>query len=390
MSIISENNTLDGFGGWASTENEIDFFNQPLEGEEVVKTDAKSVIDELSKEDNKTPEETDKEVKSETNLFDNFAENVPNLIEDKSKNDEEEKEVKTSKTVSTLDFLKDKGFVNYELEEGEELTEELAEELVEEGLEQHFEERIKDLVESVSDEGKQMIQFLLKGGKLNEFISTLSNGGKAIDINADLESEDAQVKTLRKLLALEDKDSEEIESEIEFLKDSGKLKLITDKKFAKYKAEYNSKQSSLVKQQQEKKESEKEAIKKEKLQVFNYLNENTESNGIKFSLSDKKELPSYMNDKNVKLTNGTSISQMQTDLFYEIPKNRKAMIQLATLLKNRNEDGTFNFESIAKSEKTKVTQEVKQEIRRNKTSIPDSSKSTQRTSEKSLSEYFGN
>ena len=118
------------------------------------------------------------------------------------------------------------------------------------------------------------------------------------------------------------------------------------------------------------------------------MNESQGLNGVSFSKEDKKELPSYMNDRTVKLQNGTVITQMQKELFYDLPRNEKALIQLATLLKNRNDDGTFNFDSIVKSTKTKVTQEVRQEIRRNKSSIPGSLTSKSNEANKSLAEYF--
>jgi hypothetical protein len=95
-----------------------------------------------------------------------------------------------------------------------------------------------------------------------------------------------------------------------------------------------------------------------------------------------------MNDKTVKLQNGTTITQMQKELFYDLPKNEKALIQLATLLKNRNEDGSFNFDSIVKSTKTKVVQEVRQELRRNKSSILGNSTTQSKQSDKSLADYF--
>ena len=97
-----------------------------------------------------------------------------------------------------------------------------------------------------------------------------------------------------------------------------------------------------------------------------------------------------MNDKVVKLNNGNTITTMQKELFIDLPKNEKALIQLATLLRNRNEDGTFNFESIIKKAATEVSRTVKENIRRNKSSIPASTTSKNKQSEKSLADYFNN
>jgi hypothetical protein len=50
------------------------------------------------------------------------------------------------------------------------------------------------------------------------------------------------------------------------------------------------------------------------------------------------------------------------------------------LLKNRNPDGSFNFKSIANKERTNVTKEIKQQIRR----------TVNNTSGKTIADYFNN
>ena len=143
-------------------------------------------------------------------------------------------------------------------------------------------------------------------------------------------------------------------------------------------------------QQEQAKEAEKKAIKEAKARVSTFVNTNEEIEGIRFTKEDKKVLASYMNDKVVKLNNGNTITTMQKELFIDLPKNEKALIQLATLLRNRNEDGTFNFESIIKKAATEVSRTVKENIRRNKSSIPASTTSKNKQSEQSLADYFNN
>ena len=103
---------------------------------------------------------------------------------------------------------------------------------------------------------------------------------------------------------------------------------------------------------------------------------------------DVKDLPSYVNDRTVKLDNGSTITEMQKDLFYDIPNNKQAMAQLAILLKNRNEDGTFNFERIEKSAKTSAYKNVKNNIRRSKQEIPNGSKTGKIKPSRSLADFF--
>ena len=94
-----------------------------------------------------------------------------------------------------------------------------------------------------------------------------------------------------------------------------------------------------------------------------------------------------MNDRAVALQNGAEITEMQKELFYELPKNETAMIQLAILLRNRNEDGTFNFESIINKTKTKLTKDIKDNVRRGNSGLPGSAQKKSRT-DKSLAAYF--
>lgn len=384
------NKSLEGFGGWGDLEPETDFFSQEVIED---KTDAKSVINELKKDEKveEGKQKSDNKEEESENLFNETEIENEDIIEDKSKNDNPDSNVDEKfPNIFVLNKLKEKGFIDYELEEGEELTDELAGELIEEKFDESVDSKVQELLTELPDDKKQVVQFLIKGGNLDDLIDTLTSDNVSIKLDVDLEKEENQISTLRKLLKLEDKDEEEIETEIEFLKDSGKLKTMTEKKFNKYKTEYNNRQAELVREQDEAIENEKKAIKQSKLKVSTFLTSNDEVDGIKFSKDDKKQLPSYMNDKTVKLGNGATITQMQKELFYDLPKNEKALIQLATLLKNRNEDGTFNFESIVKSSKTKVAQEVRSEIRRNNTSIPGNSTSKNTKSDKSLSDYFNN
>ncbi len=380
-----EDNNLNGFGGWHDNAEEVDFFSEPQEIDQT-STDVKSVIDEITKEDDEVidPKNPTTVVDKEEDLFTGMAVNQDEHVDE----DEDDTTSVEAPNLFILNKLKEKGFIDFELEEGQELTDEEAEELIEEKFDESVDNKVKELMTELPDDKKQAVQFLIKGGSLNDLISAYSTPN-SINIDVDLEKEENQISTLKKLLALEGNDDEEIEAQLEYLKDSGKLKLITEKKFAKYKTDYEGNQKEILKSQEEAKEKEKVDIKEAKTKVATFLNTNAEVNGIKFSLTDKKELPSYMSEKTVKLMNGTKITQMQADLFYNIPKNEVALIQLATLLKNRNEDGSLNFDSITKSTTTKVAQEVRDNVRRKKSSIPGSSLSKNNNGQtKALADYF--
>ena len=69
--------------------------------------------------------------------------------------------------------------------------------------------------------------------------------------------------------------------------------------------------------------------------------------------------------------------------------NETAVLQLAKMLRTRNKDGSFNFKEIEMIAKTKVAQEVRENVRRNKTNTPTKSVSRNGSSQtKSLADYF--
>lgn len=372
---MSKQNTLEGFDGWENVSSETDFFSmseseitdEPVTDDEIIVDEKKDIVE-------------DKKIKKEENLF-NDSETI----------DTSEKQIKDKQeqgNIYLLNSLKEKGLLDYELEEGEELTDDLADDLIEVKFEERVDDKVKDLVNDLPKIVKDLVQYTMKGGSAEDFLNTI-NSSSEINLNINLDKKENQIKVLRTLLAAEDKDEEEIETEIEFLKDSGKLQIIAEKKFNKYKNEVEQEKEELVKNQQIQREKEKENIKKAKSKIVEILSETKEINGISFSKEDKRNLPNYMNDKDVKLSNGTLITEMQKDLFYELPKNEKALLQLASLLKNRNKDGTFNFSNIEKSINTKVTQEVRNNIRRTNQGLPNSNNKNE-IAQKSIIDYFNN
>jgi hypothetical protein len=284
-------------------------------------------------------------------------------------------------------LLKDKGLINFELEEGTEMTEEEADELLIEKFEESIDNRVKELMEELPQVAKDLLQFSLKGGNPYEFINTLAEAQIDLSEDIDLTDEDTQLDVMRELLRLEGKDEEEVETELEFLKDSNKLATMAEKKYAKYKAEEEANRARIVKQQALAKEAEKTAIKEAKVKIATMLSTSSDIAGLSLTTKDVKEIPSYMNDRTVKLNNGNVITQMQKELFYDIPKNEKALVQLASLLRNRNADGTFNFESLVAKAESKVASKIKDNLRRSKSSIPSNSRGAG-SPKKALSDYF--
>lgn len=394
--------SLDEFQGWDEMATEQDFFSQVDDNSDSTSVDdvmqqvsQDDIADSTSDEDDKSKDKNDKQ---EESLFDTDSEDIEggdendlSDIDDEDSDDEDGDEVTVTPNVSTLNLLKEKGFIDFELEEDEELTEEKAEELLEDKFDEAIEDRIKDLFDNLPDVVKQINKFAIEGGDVNTFFNSLTkNSSTKITGDLDLDEEKNQELVTREILSQEGYDDDYIDTQVDFLKDSGKLKMFSEKKFTKWKKTNDAEQATLVKNQEENNKRQKNALREAKKKVSTYISDNEEIHGLKFNKDDKKSLPSYMNDRTIKLQNGNTISQMQKELFYDLPKNEEAFMQLAVLIKNRNEDGTFNFDSIIKNTETKVVKKVKENVRRSKTSIPTKSKNSKRNSNRSLADFFNN
>lgn len=367
------------FDSWDDAETSQDFFSELNNETATDETSAEEVIKQITEEEEIEDETVHQPVED---LFENEEEESSDLP-----GDHEEEEV-VSTNITVLNSLKEKGFLDFELQDEEELTEELAEELLEDKFEEAIEERIKDKLTELPDDAQQIIQFVLKGGSLNEYLKQVSSTSTGkIKEDLDLSAEENQVTVIRELLASEDFDEETIETQIELLKDSGKLQSFAEKKYEKWLSDNKVKKQKLLKDQEEKRKELKDSIRESKRRISETLSQVEDIGGLEASKEDKRVIPSYINDRTVKLQHGGEISEMQKDLFYELPKNEKAMIQLAILLRNRNSDGTFNFDNIEGKIKTKVTKDLKQNIRRSKTTIPKSS-SKSNSEGRALADYF--
>lgn len=366
------------FDNWDNAETTEDLFSE-LNTEEVSTDDtsAEEVVKKLN-------EETEDEQLSqqEEDLFEKEDEENTDFS-----TDNEEEEVEGS-NITVLKTLKEKGFLDFELEDDAELTEELAEELIEDKFEETIEERIKEKMTGLPEEAQQILQYVLNGGSVGDYLNQVSNTSKGqLSEDLDLSLESNQALVVREILAEEDFDEETIETQISLLKDSGKLESFAAKKFEKWVEDTKKVKNNLIKEQEQRKREIKETIRESKKKISETLNEVEEIGGLETSRDDKRVLPSYINDRTVKLQNGAEISQLQKELFYDLPKNDKAMIQLAILMRNRNQDGTFNFDNIAKKIQTNLTKDLKQNLRRSKTNIPKSGiKGSSKG--KSLADYF--
>ena len=362
--MLNTNN--DDFAGFLdSAVSDVDFFAEEPTTE--IKEEEGVVNGKNPKpEDSKATEEQ----KEDEDLF--KLEEV--VVEEEEEEEEEEEQGKPvvpepGSAIATLQNLKEKGYIDYELEDGETITEQKAEELIEDSFDNMFEERIEELFADVPDVVKQMNKYVLQGGDIYEFLDSIA-GQKStgLSVGMDLEDESNQELVVRNGLKEEGYDDEYITANIEFLKDSKRLEKVAATQYAKWNTANTAKQAEILKSRDLAEKAAKAQRRELKNKVVAFLDKTEEVTGFSVTRQDKKELPTYMSDRTIKLDNGNQITGMQKDLM-RVLNSPTGSVQIAKLLKAADEDGVLSFEEIKQHTETKVTEKVRENVRRNKKSV---------------------
>ena len=370
---------------WNADQQVDNFFN---DGPEIIDgTSAEEVVAKIEDEEKESGKEKEKEVKIEDNI--DWDDDNPNPdatdVETPGAAPKKGEKTQVNSTIAAAQLLMDKGIVDYELEEGEELDEETALELLEEGFESGVENRISELLGGLPNELQALNKYVLNGGDMNDFLSKMNTLGASTGITAtlDISVEKNQELVVRQMYKDDGMDDDFIDTQLESLKDTGKLEAFAKKRFEKWK-EQDSKVSQQAAQQQE---LQAKAQREKARQYYSSLKTavNGEFEGIKLSAKDKNEIPGFMTDRNIKLSNGAVVTPFNQNLM-EVLQNETASIQLAKLLRDRKKDGTFDFSQLEKVAATKVTKEIKDNIRRNKETPRKSTEVS--TQSRSLADYF--
>ena len=322
---------------WETPTTTEDFFAE-VAPDSGIESDVSFIKEELNKNEFETEKPDEGE---ESDIEDLFGGEIAN---------EEGRETQhpTSGSIGLLNTLKEREILSYELEEGEELTEELAEELIENGINERVQSEIKSVLSELPDDAKKLIQYTLNGGTLDKYISEVYSSDSRISLSKgmSLEEEEEQEAVIRQLM-LEEGDTEEvIDTQIELLKETGKLKSFAKGKYQKWEKEHLKAEEDAIKAAKQRRDEELQTIRENKERLGEYLRDKKDIDGLGLSRKDKEEIPSYIEDRNVKLNNGVHITQLQYDLLYDVSKNKEALLQLSILMKNRKEDGSFDFSSI--------------------------------------------
>lgn len=362
-------------------------------------TEEEEVIADALSEDDDTPVSTDVNTETEDKEEEEAQEDTTFFSEEEDEDETEtEGEIETvekdktkqkstkvvSTNVSTLQSLKERGLVEYELEEGQELTEDLAEQLIEDGYDSSIDNKMEELFSELPPIVKQINKYAMEGGDIQTLLNTLStNKTKGISSDMDLTQEDNQELVVRDSLKAEGYDDEYINTNIDFLKSSNKLESIAATKYKKWEENHKEQQDKLFKQQNEVKKAAKENRRKLKTDLSNSIKDMKEVKGFTISKKDKTDIPTYMTERSVTLEGGGVITPMQRDLHLALQDKEKAIL-LSKLLR---ED--FDFSKITKKQKSKVTKKMREDLQRTQQTPESASGSSHsKRSKKSLSDFL--
>ena len=355
--------TIDQFAGWEDTSQQHDFFGETNLDVDVVEA---AVKDDVTIEQEAAKEKEEKENQELIDdQFKSFEKDAPKVEADKDDSDDAgapagKKEPATNvNNKQTLEFLKEKGLVDYELEEGKELTEEEAENLLEDSWEKALEAEVESTIKDLPQDIKDLIKFASKGGNVGELLGKMvQHATSGLTKNSDISNEDVQVLAVTMDLRNQGYDQEYIDDQIEFLKEKDKLEGIAKKSYDKIIAEQEAETAGQVERQKETAELRKKQAREYKSNITTHINGLAETNGLPISKQDKLSLPTYISEPNVELQDGRFVSEMQADLF-KVMADKDKIVLLAKLLKT-----DFDFSAIERKKQSQAARGVREAVER--------------------------
>jgi len=350
--------------GWEEVAEVADFLKD--EEAEVTDVEDKENIDDKI-ENEKSPE--DKEAEEVSAKM--FAEDVLDTPETKDTEDKDTpSKLATVADIALVQTLKERGLLDYELEEDAVMTKELAAEILEDSYDDRVSDEVEKMLEGMPEEAKNLNRYLLNGGTVGNYIKGLkSNVVEGVSKGMDMTEVKNQEAVVRNKLSNKGFDADYIAAELEHLKDSGRLEATSGVYFKKWETKFGEEETKLAQSQAKQKEQAKEDRRAQKQSVTSFINEAKDIQGVSITKADKKILPNYMTEK-ITLESGQTMTQMHNDLYAALNDSKKSVL-LAKLLQNG-----FDFKSIKESAVTDKTKNVKNKLRRNKDNTPSGTTGT--------------
>ena len=211
-----------------------------------------------------------------------------------------------------------------------------------------------------------------------------SGSNSGFDATSDIETEEVQILAITEDLRNQGYDAEEIETQIEFLKEKDKLATMGKKAFDKLVAKKEQDRKAYVKQVADQKETVKKNARDYKANLITHISAINEVKGLPLNKKDKETLPSYISDPTIELQDGRVISELQADLF-KVMADKDQIVLLAKVLKSG-----FDFSSLERKAVTTEARNLKGNIQNQKevTGTLSSSSTSKKAQKKAVWDYL--
>jgi hypothetical protein len=372
----TENQALESFE-WDSGEN-ADFFG--IKNTAVAPDEVAQVIKEMKAEEAGGPKEQEEEEEEESMSFfgvkaeeDEEGETVLKEVGETTEDDRSYK--------SIISKMKEaKIFQNVEIPEGEEITDDKFIELQDLEIESRVDEAFESFFSELDEDAAAFLKHKKDGGNTSDFFKVY---GQNTGIpTGDLDDESYQEKVSRYYYKnIEGDESEDIDSKIEWLKDSGKLEKFAQKFDQKIKDNEKTQKEGLAKTAKEGAKADEAAKQAFVSSVQAALDSIEQVDNFTFTKESKKSLLPFITKPTVKVGKNQYVTGMQSKLNTAL-KNPEKMLVLAQLLQN-----DFDISGVINDADTVKTKKLKSEIQRKKTSVKPSSSGRVAT-KRGLADFF--
>jgi len=281
---------------------------------------------------------------------------------------EENKEEDKFSYKAFLSHLNEEGYIEFEDREDLEDTPEVVYESVKKTIDQG----IQSYKESIPEKGKQLLDYLEKGGDINKFIDTLQ---RPLDLDSlDLDSEKDQEKVMREYLKSQDYTNDEIDETITDYKDG----LLLDKqaKVAAKKLEkaFEKRNENLIKAQEQEAELRAQEYNKNIELVSSTIDNSTSLAGLDLTAAEKLTFKKYLLAKDKE-----GLTTYEREIMEDPVKTQ---LELAYLKFKK-----YDFGKAKKQGETEASKKLNWKLKNNDTTVKGKSSTEVKEEESSLSAF---
>jgi hypothetical protein len=328
--------------------------NENKDSKESKENDEKEIVTEkdfmgLFEEESRTEEnatdkkndEVDKESKE-----DNKEESVESSKETESEEDDKEDDI----LKSLLTDLKDNKIITIDIDEKEEINSDKIIELVDAEVVKRVEDEFAAFSEELDPEAKAFLKFKREGGSTLEFLKLYLNQAELpVDTVDTVEKQETFLRYYLK--TVEEMDYDEINEEIEIIKERDQLSKKATKAFNKISSEIEKEKTEFLKQQEEAKIAEEESKNNFIKSLVDNIKEKDSLGDFSVSEKEKKEIIDFIIRPTEKIGN-RKVTGMQAKI-NEVYRNPDKLLILAKLMIN-----DFDISDLVKKVETKVTKKA--------------------------------